>query len=293
MAKGSISLGIRGIMMILSPAKTLDLSPPSSELLQLAPAPTEPEVHRQTIEIAKAMKHRSDTELGKILSVSKSLQSAAAGYWRDFTVEATDRGDRKPCIFCFSGAAYQGLQATECSSSALSYLQGNLRIIDPVYGVLRPMDLIQPYRLEMGTKKVLDEHKLVDYWKETVTERLSHDLSQHEPAILLNLASDEYSAAVDASSLPTAVSYVKVVFQEEGRVVAVHAKRARGLMARYLAENNVQDLEGVRLFAEGGYELVQSKSDDNCLVFDRKKQVATKRAATTTKTATSKKRSKK
>jgi cytoplasmic iron level regulating protein YaaA (DUF328/UPF0246 family) len=182
--------------------------------------------------------------------------------------------DIKPCIYAFSGAAYQGLQASSMSESAMLYLQDNLRIIDPLYGVLRPLDAIQPYRLEMATRHVFPDNttlKLSSWWQPSVTARLSRDLRDRKDMILLNLASDEYSAAVDVENLPESTRFVKVVFWEEGRVIAVHAKRARGLMVRYLAEHEVESVEDIKAFDVEGYSFVEESSDKTMLVFDRKK----------------------
>jgi cytoplasmic iron level regulating protein YaaA (DUF328/UPF0246 family) len=202
-----------------------------------------------------------------------------------------DIDERKPCIYSFSGAAYQGLQASECDESAMSYLQDNLRIVDPLYGVLRPLDRMQPYRLEMATKNLWKDKKLklADYWKDAVTQRLSQDLEARPGnPVLLNLASDEYSAAVDPKALPEGTKYVKVVFWEEGRVVSVHAKRARGLMVRFLADNKSSDLKDVQKFAEEGYGFVHSKSDETTLVFDRRKGAGVKRESATSSGVTAK-----
>jgi cytoplasmic iron level regulating protein YaaA (DUF328/UPF0246 family) len=193
-------------------------------------------------------------------------------------VDATklDSADIKPCIYAFSGAAYQGLQASSISESAMSYLQENLRIIDPLYGVLRPLDTIQPYRLEMATRNVFPGKnlKLATWWQPRVTERLSQDLlsDDRNEMILLNLASDEYSAAVNVKHLPESSRFVKVIFWQEGRVIAaVHAKRARGLMVRYLAQHGVKTLQDIQSFDVEGYEFVEKASDETTLVFDRKK----------------------
>jgi cytoplasmic iron level regulating protein YaaA (DUF328/UPF0246 family) len=271
---------LRGIMMILSPAKTLDLSvwqPIGSSLVPTV-ADCSPS---QTLEVAKAMKARKESELGKLLGISATLAKTTSEYWKQFSEVEDDRDvdERKPCIYSFSGAAYQGLQASECDESAMSYLQENLRIVDPLYGVLRPLDRMQPYRLEMATRNLFTDKKikLANYWKDAVTQRLGQELEARPEPVLLNLASDEYSAAVDPEALPEGTKYIKVVFWEEGRVVSVHAKRARGLMARFLAENKSSDLKDVQKFAEEGYGFVDSKSDETTLVFDRRKGAGVKR----------------
>lgn len=277
----------KGILMILSPAKTLDLSPTlpaAASNLQLTLPNCSPE---KTTEIARAMKNLSNSEITKLLKLSTNLAKTTAEYWKRFEVDASNssQNNRKPCIYAYSGAAYQGLQASHCSAGAILYLQDNLRILDAVYGVLRPLDQIQPYRLELSIKNVLPDTKLANYWSDAVTSSLAVDLqrSDDKEPILLNLASEEYSAVVDASQLQC--SYIKAVFCEDGRVVTVHAKRARGLMARYLSEHQVSTIAGIQKFAEEGYRFLESKSDDTTLVFDRPKQPKAAAAKRSTKGA--------
>ena len=179
----------------------------------------------------------------------------------------------------------------DCSVDSVLYMQKNLRIIDPLYGALRPLDRMQAYRLEMATRNLFSEKqakqnnpKLHEFWKDTVTQQLASELAERpaDRQILLNLASDEYAAAVDSTALQErtpAVQYVKVVFRTEGRVVAVHAKRARGLMVRYASETHAQTLDDVRAFAAEGYRLVAKESDAMTLVFDRPKQPPAKKAS--------------
>jgi uncharacterized protein len=161
----------------------------------------------------------------------------------------------------------------------MEYMQQNLRVIDPLYGILKPLDVMQPYRLEMATKHVFPDKstKLSDWWKPCITARLGKDLEARSNKMLLNLASDEYSIAVDSSELPEGTRYMKVVFWEEGRAIAVHAKKARGMMVRFIAENNVQDIAGVQGFDKEGYSFVKEQSDATTLVFDRKKQASVKK----------------
>jgi cytoplasmic iron level regulating protein YaaA (DUF328/UPF0246 family) len=184
-------------------------------------------------------------------------------------------------VFAYAGPAFQGLQASDCSDAALNYLQNNLRIVDAVYGLLRPMDRIQPYRLEMATTGVFgnDRVKLSSYWSDKVTDRLKEEIENRPDSLLLNLASEEYAATIDKSKLGERVTLLKAVFQEEGRVVAVHAKRARGLMARYLAENDISTIDGIKRFAEEGYSFDESRSEETTFVFNRKKQPAKRKAA--------------
>lgn len=253
-------------LMILSPAKTLNLSPLEKD----QPIPwTSPKCSdEKTQEIMKAMKeHAKDaTKLSKLLGISAKLAGTAKTYWDEMSLDASEASTLKPCGFAFSGAAYQGLQIDTMSVSGLEYLQESLRIVDPLYGFLKPMDAIQPYRLEMATRNVLkdtknkDIKKLVDYWKNPIFECTEKSKNK----VILNLASDEYSAAVDALM-------IKFVFWTDGRNVSVNSKRARGLMARYLAENNMKSVGEIKKFTEEGYTFKPQDSDDTTIVFDRPK----------------------
>ena len=271
-----------GVMMILSPAKTLDLSPFEPPSDGAFPALSTPDCDTaKTKVVAEAMKARSKKELEKLLGISANLAEKSHQYWTDFDPSGADEDNAKPAIYSFSGAAYQGLDiATVDSVEALQYMQNNLRIVDPLYGALRPLDMMQPYRLEMATKNALDKKKmdgakdLASWWSQAVTKSISQDLEGRDEKILLNVASDEYSAAVDAADLPEGTKYIKAVFQQEGRVIAIHAKRARGLMVRYLSENNIQDEDGIRNFNSEGWKYVKSKSTDDRIVFDRPKPAA-------------------
>lgn len=158
-------------------------------------------------------------------------------------------------------------------------MQSNLRIIDPLYGALRPLDLIQPYRLEMASKDILSKseigsHKsLASWWSESITTSIINDLEIecNNDKVVINLASDEYSSAINSNNLSEKCRYMKIVFQQDGRVIAVHAKRARGLMVRYIAENYITDAMSIHKFDLEGYEFVSSRSKSDLLVFDRAK----------------------
>ena len=168
-------------------------------------------------------------------------------------------------VFTFSGPAYhQGIIPQNCNLNTLTYLAKNLYILDPVYGVLRGMDKMQPYRLEMGCKGIVGvegtttKGTLATYWKDSITscigsQLLSITTSANNRPILVNLASEEYSSAVDIASLPRNTTFLNVVFRHKGRVVAVHAKRARGLMARYIAERGASSLLDISKFNLEGY----------------------------------------
>jgi cytoplasmic iron level regulating protein YaaA (DUF328/UPF0246 family) len=179
-------------------------------------------------------------------------------------------------VFAFDGPAFKGINAESCSKDALTYLQKHLRIIDPLYGALKPLDIIQPYRLEMATKGILkdldtSEKTLANWWSKDVTSYINTDLMKSKSKYLINLASDEYSAAIDDALLGDGCNVLKISFQEEGKVVAVHAKRARGLMCRFIAENELEEPDGIKKFDWEGYKFVESTSDNSCFVFNRSK----------------------
>ena len=310
------------MILLLSPAKTLDLTElttsqssllllhhtknnnnniiptpqPNKDLLCTTIPSCNPDLTSDVAKIMKKHASKGKTHLSKLLGVSATIASVACQYWTAFAIEGVQIQKQpamigKPAIFTFSGAAYQGLDVNNglCENrAAMAYLQNSLRIIDPLYGALRPLDVIQPYRLEMATKKIWDlpdcdedvkvrPKALANYWKDAVTLSLSSSLDsmandENKSKIVVNLASDEYSAAVDASNLPEGTQYIKCVFRNKGRVIAVHAKKARGMMVRFMAERSIRDIEGIKEFDIDGYKFEESQSSENELVFDRQEQ---------------------
>jgi cytoplasmic iron level regulating protein YaaA (DUF328/UPF0246 family) len=196
-------------------------------------------------------------------------------------------GSLKPAIFSFDGPAYKGIGPSTCDPNTLQYMQANLRIIDPLFGVLKPLDQIQPYRLEMATKAIVTEldtevKTLADWWKDSITSNILADMKESQCEVLVNLASDEYASAVDTEQLiKHDLKFIKVAFQQEGKVVAVHAKRARGLMVRYISENQVTHVHDIQNFDLEGYKYCKEKSDENTIVFDRLKNYMEKTTGTT------------
>ena len=165
-----------------------------------------------------------------------------------------------------------GLEADSLADDALSYAQDHLRILSGLYGVLRPMDAIQPYRLEMGTKMATGRGKsLYDFWGTRIADRLNDDLNGHADATVVNLASNEYFKAVDRESLRGQVIGAKFLNVKDGesRSLMYYAKHARGSMARWIMENRVDRADGLRDFNDGGYSLDASASTETELVFTR------------------------
>ena len=283
--------------MVISPAKTLDLSPLHERELEMVDQETIAAIssakhtclcnYDKTNEIVTTMKKKSEAELKSLLSLSPALAKVSYQYWQDFSMENNDKKRKDDndealfAVFTFNGPAFQGISAHNCNESTLNYMGQNLFILDAVFGVLRSLDTLQPYRLEMGCKGIVASNNndnakgkketLASYWKEGVTTYLGKELiksssskgkSSSSPAILANLASDEYSSSIDIASLPPNTIYINTIFRHQGRVLAVHAKRARGLMARYLCETDAQTLEDVSKFNLENYTCIDSSDSD-------------------------------
>ena len=286
--------------MVISPAKTLDLHPLHERELDMVDHETIAAIssakhtslcdQEKTNAIVNVMKSKTEAELKSLLSLSPSLSKTAYQYWQDFTMDSRSRpkDDALFAIFTFNGPAFQGISAHSCNKSTLSYMAQNLFVLDAVYGVLRALDVIQAYRLEMGCKGIVSSNNdkgkketLASYWKESVTSYIGKELltkssssskgkgkSSSSPAILANLASDEYSSSIDVESLPQNTIYVNVIFRHQGRVLAVHAKKARGLMARYISSSNAQSLEDMSNFNLENYQCIDTDEGNKWEVTD-------------------------
>eukprot|EP00557_Chaetoceros_sp_GSL56_P005410 CAMPEP_0176491334 /NCGR_PEP_ID=MMETSP0200_2-20121128/8374_1 /TAXON_ID=947934 /ORGANISM="Chaetoceros sp., Strain GSL56" /LENGTH=308 /DNA_ID=CAMNT_0017888751 /DNA_START=1344 /DNA_END=2267 /DNA_ORIENTATION=- len=273
----------RGIFMILSPAKTLDLSPLQSDVLSgIESNLSEPSCDlAKTRQLAEILQSKSQNELKKLLNVSDKISSTVKEYYGNFDMYRKTgdglRNNLKPAIFSFDGPAFKGIHPSTCSRNTLQYMQTNLRIVDPLFGALKPLDQIQPYRLEMATKAIVKEldtevKTLAEWWKDSITCNILNDMKKCKCDVLVNLASDEYASAIDAEQLlKNDWKFIKIAFQQEGKVVAVHAKRARGLMVRYISENEITNIQDIQNFDLEGYRYCRERSDENTFVFDRLK----------------------
>ena len=178
----------------------------------------------------------------------------------------------KPALFAFKGDVYSGIQKDQYTDEDLEYAQQHLRILSGLYGALRPMDLIQPYRLEMKTK--LDNPRgsnLYQFWDERITDSLNHDLENQQEATLINLASNEYFKAVKPKKLQGRLLHIafKETKDDKTRVIAIFAKRARGMMTDFILRNRIEHCEDLKEFNHAGYEYSPSTSNENQWVFTR------------------------
>ncbi len=254
------------MVILLSPAKRLDFKGKVPDLKL-----TKPAFNDKAAELAGIMKKKSPGELMDLQGISRDLAELNYGRFQKWKPSGENEGSH-PALFAFRGDAYQGLSAEGLSAGDLEYAQGHLRILSGLYGMLRPLDLIMPYRLEMGTslqgKGFTD---LYDYWKDTLTEGLAALLKEEGSGILVNLASDEYFNAIDTKKLDAKV--IKPVFKEfrNGKYMflSYYGKRARGMMTSYLIRNRVESLEVIKGFREEKYLFDENLSDAGVFVFTR------------------------
>lgn len=255
------------MIIVLSPAKSLDFTtPPTVE------AYTQPDFLDRSQVLVDRLRQLSPLDLGKLMGISDALavlNAARYAHWgRPFTPE-----NAKQAVLAFNGDVYEGLNAPTLTKAALDFAQTHVRILSGLYGVLRPLDLMQPYRLEMGTR--LDNpggKDLYAFWGERIVETLNVALAETGSSVLVNLASEEYFKSVRVKKLVAPI--VQPVFEDwsAGRykVVSFHAKRARGVMARYVLAKRLKKVDGLKKFSEEGYAFDASASDAVRWVFRRR-----------------------
>jgi len=241
------------MIFLLSPAKTLDFETPLPPGL----AATLPRFPDRTRELVEVLRRRSPAELSRLMHISDALARLNAGRFRDFA-ETPAPANARQAVLAFAGDVYDGLQARKLDRAALDWAQRHVRILSGLYGLLRPLDRIQPYRLEMGTRLSIGRARsLYDYWGPAIAEALNEDLAADATPVVVNLASQEYFHAVDLRVLKARV--VECVFEDRKgngpyKIVSFFAKKARGLMVRYAVERRARlpaqllgfDLEGYR-----------------------------------------------
>ncbi len=259
------------MLALISPAKTLDYE---------TPLPTDQftqarllEHSQELIEVARKL---SATEIASLMSVSEKIANLNAERFRDWQPDF-DFFNARQAIFAFKGDVYTGLDAYQLKQDQIHYAQNHLRMLSGLYGLLRPLDLMMPYRLEMGTKLTNPRGAhLYEFWGHTITDLINHDLAAAESEILVNIASDEYYKAVKESKIQAEI--IKPVFldQKNGKykVISFYAKKARGLMARFIIENQIKRTEDLKAFNTDGYYFDAESSLKGELVFKRDEQLA-------------------
>ncbi|MBJ7266759.1 peroxide stress protein YaaA [Idiomarina abyssalis] len=257
------------MLAVVSPAKNLDYE---SNLPSLNV--TQPRLLDNAEELVKVCRQLSPQQLGSLMKISDKLAGLNAARFEQWQRPFNEENAR-PAMFAFNGDVYTGLDAASLNSEAINTAQQQLRILSGLYGVLRPLDLMQPYRLEMGTK--LDNPKgknLYEYWGDTITELLNDDLARLGSSTLVNLASNEYFSAVKPKALNADI--ITPVFKDEKngqyKVISFYAKKARGLMARFIVNQKPKSVSDLKEFDASGYRFNEAMSSDKQLVFCRAEQ---------------------
>ncbi len=252
------------MIALLSPAKTLDYERPLPAL-----TPTAPRFADEAIFLAERAAKLSKRKLMEMMAISDKLAALNAERFRDFA-DAPER----PALFAFAGDVYTGFEAYSLDEAAISFAQDHVRILSGLYGLLRPLDAIRPYRLEMGRHWAPGRAKtLVKWWGTRIGDLLRDDLAAEGSHAVINLASQEYWAAI-AQATPAGARVISIEFMEDGpkglRFNSFAAKRARGMMARYICEHRLSDIEALKGFDSDGYAYDADASDDQRWRFVRR-----------------------
>jgi hypothetical protein len=252
------------MLIVLSPAKALDFTAPPQSM-----AMTAPELADQTAELAKVAKKLRVIDLKRMMDLSDSLAKLNRERFQAFQ---PDSEDGLQAAFAFNGDVYMGLRARELDRKALAWAQDHVRILSGLYGVLRPLDAIQPYRLEMGVRiKTRRGASLYDFWGPRVSQALDAALMSQKERTVVNCASQEYFGAVDRAALKAPVLTCKFLEEKDGeaRIVSFFAKRARGAMARFAIDSRIERAADLKAFDRDGYRFVASLSTDDEFTFAR------------------------
>ena len=255
------------MITLLSPAKKLNSDTRETQL-----EISQPRLAQDTREIAQVAKQQSAADLKDLMHISDKLAQLNEERFKAFNLDGRSNS-ALPAGLTFDGDVYWGLDAKTLSEDALTYAQDHLRILSGLYGLLRPLDAIQPYRLEMGTKMANPRGKsLYEFWGSRIGEALADDLAGHGDQTIVNLASNEYFGAVDTGVLPGSVITASFLNVKDGeaRKLMYHVKFARGLMARWIMENRVERADDLKGFDAEGYAFDADASSENELVFSRK-----------------------
>jgi cytoplasmic iron level regulating protein YaaA (DUF328/UPF0246 family) len=258
------------MLLLLSPAKSLDYDTPTPPaLLERAAAP---KFAKRSAELIELLRTRSADDIAALMNLSPALAELNVRRYADWRPRFTRRNS-KPALLAFNGDVYDGLNAKTLDDGAVDWAQQHLVMLSGLYGALKPLDLMQPYRLEMGTR-LPNAHgaDLYAYWGATVADELNRRLRSDESPVVVNLASQEYFRAADRPALQARV--VECVFEDgkDGRykVISFFAKRARGLMARYAATQRLMNPLQLQHFATDGYAHAPEASDPERWVFRRR-----------------------
>lgn len=254
------------MIIILSPSKTLD-----TINLKDKPNSTQPEFLPHSQVLVERLRKLKVDDLKELMGISPTL--ARLNFERYLKWQLPfDENNSHPAFLTFKGDVYEGIDVKDFTSNDLAFAQQTVRVLSGLYGVLKPLDLMQPYRLEMGTKIDVKRSKnLYEFWQKTLTDHFNKLLASNKENMLVNLASNEYSKAINLKKLKGNV--ITPVFKEqkgnEIKTIAIYAKRARGLMTRFAIKNRLEKVEHLKTFAEEGYVFSSDQTKGNTWVFVR------------------------
>lgn len=243
------------MLFILSPTKTMHHSPDTEGYGE------QPKYLKQTLSLIKQLKKLSKSEVNTLMKMSDKLQESTVQGYKDYKLKPKVN-QSSSAVLTYAGEAYNSMQPGLWSKTSRNFADKHVRLLSGLYGILKPSDLIQNYRLEMGAKsKAILGQTLYQYWSDTITRDINGDLSNHKHQILVNLASNEYSKTITKD-----LNYpiVNVEFKEEKngklKVVSFNAKKARGMMINFIVENKIDAIEDLKEFNQDGYSLTSSES---------------------------------
>jgi len=253
------------MLIVLSPAKSLDLETPPTTKLH-----TQPAFLDHSAQLIDHLREFTPAQLGELMELSDALSTLNVARYASWT---RDTAEARQAVMTFNGDVYDGLDARSMTGKQLDYTQSRIRILSGLYGMLKPLDLIHPHRLEMGTRlKTARGKSLYEFWGDTITDALNRSAEEQGAEVLVNLASEEYFKSVKPKKL--AVPVITANFEDwkngKYKVISFFAKRARGMMARYAAVKGITDPQKLKKFEVDGYAFEPSVSDERNWVFRRR-----------------------
>ena len=255
------------MLIVVSPAKTLDYETPSKTKIS-----TIPDYLDDSQQLINRLRRFSSLDIADLMKVSKKIADLNFDRYEMWKKKFTDK-NAKQAALAFKGDVYTGLDAESFSAADFKFAQKHFRILSGLYGLLRPLDLMQPYRLEMGTRLETDRGKnLYEFWGSSITQGLNNQLKKTKSEYLINLASNEYFKSVKPLELNAEI--ITPEFKEykngEYKMIGIYAKKARGMLSRYIIQNQLSDPEDIKSFTEDGYKFSKQLSKGNKWVFTRK-----------------------
>lgn len=254
------------MLILLSPAKSLNFEAPIPQVKSTLPAFT-----NETLKLVSNFKKLSVKDLEKLMKISPKLAELNHTRFQKFSHDFNEKNSR-PALFLFDGDVYQAMSISGYDKKDLDFAQNHLRILSGLYGILRPLDLMQEYRLEMGTaSKPIIGKNLPEFWQEKIAENLNSELKNHKEKTIINLASEEYFDAIDDRQINGKI--INVIFKEskgkDYKIVGIFSKKARGLMADFIIKNKIEKSEKLKEFNSANYQFRQEFSDQKNFVFCR------------------------